>query len=115
MSDVHWVGCCISHCRDLYFCSVRRLVAHYCCGAKKAKSPVCGRDGAYCRRVRAVVHATEPEPEDDPSSQQITVAELVARIESEGLATRLQWNEGDKDRSNGPDEDDWPTGVLPGV
>jgi len=39
----------------------------------------------------------------------ITVEELVARIEGEGLPVRLRWDEG------GSDNDDWPTGILPRV
>lgn len=41
----------------------------------------------------------------------VTVADLVARVEAEGLAVRLQWSEKDE----GSDDDDWPTGVLPRV
>lgn len=47
----------------------------------------------------------------EPPRRAVTVDELVARIEGEGLPIRLQWHE-DED---GSDEDDWPTGVLPRI
>ena len=71
------------------------------------------------RRRQAVArflreYRKEPRPLPASRSQKVTVDELVARVEAEGLAVRLQW--GEEDEGNyGPDDDDWPTGVLPRI
>jgi hypothetical protein len=46
----------------------------------------------------------------DASGRAVTVEELVARIEREGLPVRLRW-----ERDDGPDDNDWPTAILPKV
>jgi hypothetical protein len=51
---------------------------------------------ACCRKIRAGLPDGEPTPEDDPPDKQVTVAELVARIEGEGLAVRLGWENGNQ-------------------
>ena len=48
------------------------------------------------------------------ASQPVTVNEPVQRIEAEGLPTRLAQEE-DDEADDGPDEDDWPTEVLPRI
>jgi len=68
---------------------------------------------AQYQRQPQALSAAEPAPAEEAPSRSITVGELVARIEAEGLPVRLRW-EGDEE-ANGPDGDDWPTGVLPRV
>jgi hypothetical protein len=54
---------------------------------ERRKAQFAAEMAAYCRKVRAELPATEAKLEDDQTSQpnkQITVAELVARIEAEG-------------------------------
>jgi hypothetical protein len=65
----------------------------------------------YRKEPKALPEA-EPLPVDDEDGarQMVTVAELVARIEGEGLPTRLRWEE--DGREGRPGEDEWPTGVL---
>jgi hypothetical protein len=63
---------------------------------RRRKARFAAEMAAYCRKVRPALpgREPEPEPEDNPPNQQnkqITVAELVARIEGEGLPTRLRW------------------------
>lgn len=51
---------------------------------------------AQYQKPRPALRATEEPPRhDQPDSRMVTVEELMARIESEGLAVRLRW---DKDR-----------------
>ena len=73
---------------------------------------------AQYRKARPALPAsTAQEPESEPNEAPrpvVTVAELVARVEAEGLPVRLKWDEGDESR-HGPDEDEWPTGILPRV
>lgn len=65
--------------------------------------------------------AQEPDPAPRPAEsarQVVTVAELVARMEAEGLPVRLKWEDAPGDSTHGQltaDADEWPTGVLPRV
>jgi hypothetical protein len=45
--------------------------------------------------------------------EQITVAELVAKITAEGLPTRLAWPEKQINAQVPRDLDEWPTGIIP--
>jgi hypothetical protein len=51
---------------------------------------------AYYRKIWPALPATEPEPDDNALSQQVTVDELIERIKAEGLSVRLQWDEEDE-------------------
>ena len=62
------------------------------------------------RKERPALLGSPAKP-PEPESRKVTVDELVARVEAEGLAVRLRWDEQDE----GPDDDDWPTAVLPRV
>ena len=65
------------------------------------------------RTAKRFLEACREQPRALPAelSPKVTVAELVARVESEGLPVRLRWEAGD--RTARPKE--WPTGVLPRV
>lgn len=43
---------------------------------------------------------------------QITVAELVARIAAEGSPIRLAWPEDQINAQVNRDQDEWPTGII---
>ena len=64
------------------------------------------------RQHRAALAASKP-PIPGPPACKVMVYELVARIEAEGRAVRLNWDEQDDDEGFGSDEDEWPTVVLP--
>lgn len=70
----------------------------------------------YRKEPKALPVAESPPAQEHEPRRMVTVEELVAKLESEGLPTRLNWN-GDDDMAGGagrrPDEDEWPTGVLP--
>ena len=67
---------------------------------------------AQYRKQPRALPASKPTPAEELPSRKITVKELVARLEGEGLPVRLQW---DDENGHGSDEDDWPTGVLPRI
>lgn len=48
---------------------------------------------------------------DSDATKVVTVAELVGRIEAEGLPVRLNWQEDEQARGR-PNEEEWPTGVI---
>jgi len=54
------------------------------------------RKARYLRQLSAQ-YRKQPRafPAEEPPQQKITVEELVARIESEGLLVRLRWNDED--------------------
>jgi hypothetical protein len=45
--------------------------------------------------------------------EQITVAQLVAKIAAEGLPTRLAWPEKQMNTQVPWDIQEWPTGIIP--
>ena len=67
---------------------------------------------AQYQKARPPLPTSEPPPPGLPS-QKLTVEQLVARIEAEGRAVRLNWEEDDTG-DQAPD-DDWPTAMLPTV
>jgi hypothetical protein len=79
-------------------------VVHSLCRARRQARLLAQLAEQY-RKARPALPTTG----ESPPRRTVTVDELVARIEREGLPVRLQWNEG-KDGSSG---DDWPTGILP--
>jgi hypothetical protein len=81
---------------------------------ERRKARFAAEMAAYSRKMRTVVPDGEPTPDDQMPSKQITVAELVARIEAEGLAVRLGWKNGNRgSRSSDDGGGEWPTGLLP--
>lgn len=61
---------------------------------------------AQYRRARPALRASEaqePDPEPQTPRPMVTVAELVARVEAEGLAVRLNWEQDEPARGR-PDD-----------
>ena len=70
------------------------------------------RLAAHYRKQPPALPAGQPTPVDPPD-QEITVAQLIARTQAEGLPVRLNWN--DQTATTKPDDDDWPTAELPPI
>ena len=70
---------------------------------------------AQYRKARpALLGAKELPSRDESPRTAVTVDELVARLEAEGLATRLRWDK-ECQRHRGPNDDEWPTAVMPNL
>ena len=52
---------------------------------------------------------------DTAPKRRLTVDELVAKLQAEGLPTQLTWEKNDEPDQGPDDEDDWPTEVLPRI
>jgi hypothetical protein len=56
---------------------------------KRRKALFAAQMAAHYQKMRPALPATEPKPDSNLPGQQITVAELVARIEAERMPTSL--------------------------
>jgi hypothetical protein len=71
------------------------------------------RLAAHYRKQPPALPAGQPTPIDSPD-QEITVAQLIARTQAEGLPIRLNWDDHQTATAK-PDDDDWPTAELPPI
>jgi hypothetical protein len=90
--------------------SIVWLVRHQVRQRRRARH--LARLAAHYRKQPPALPAGQPAPIDSPD-REITVAQLIARTQAEGLPIRLNWN--DQTATAKPDNDDWPTAELPAI
>jgi hypothetical protein len=108
----HWVSLAsLTVIAGLAAVSIVWLVRHQV--RKRRRARHLARLAAHYRKQPPALPAGQPKP-IDPPGQEITVAQLIARTQAEGLPIRLNWD-ANQTATAKPDNHDWPTAELPPV